>query len=59
MHWNPLQLIRIMYYPITFQAARRARGQGGQGGRGGRGGGGTRGRGARAEAGVWACIGIH
>ena len=61
MHWNPLELIRIMLSYITFQGARRVRGaRGAKGARGARGTRGARGaRGARAEAGVWACIGIQ
>ena len=60
MHWNPLELVRIMYYP-TLHFKGRQGGQGrARGARGARGTRGTRGaRGARAEAGVWACIGIH
>ena len=48
MHWNPLELIKMMYYPALHFKGQE--GQGEQGGRGARG---------ATEAGVWACIGIH
>ena len=55
MHWNPLELIRIMYYPTLHfkdQEGQGGQGKGSKGGRGERGG--ARGaRGTRAEAGDW------
>ena len=38
MHWNPLEVSRIMYYPtLHFKGKKGKGGQGEQGGRGGRG----------------------
>ena len=55
MHWNPLDLTRIMYYPtLHFKEQEGQGGQGVQGEQGGQGGrGGARGEGGEGRGGHW------